>query len=87
MTAAITSTGLRPADRRILEYLGSNPPDYMALIANRLGMPTGYATERRDVLAERDLIEPVTDEAIYRLTERGERYLDGELSVARPADA
>lgn len=82
----MTSERLRPADRRILEYLDSNPPDYVALIANRLGMPTGYANRRRDVLVERGLIEPVTNEAIYRLTEQGERYLAEEAGVARTAD-
>lgn len=87
VTAAMSSDRLRPADRRILEYLDSNPPDYVALIANRLGMPTGYTTQRRDVLVERGLIEPVTNEAIYTLTERGERYLDEELNVARSVDA
>lgn len=87
MTAAMSSDRLRPADRRILEYLDSNPLDYVALIAKRLGMPTGYTTERRDVLVERGLIEPVTNEAIYTLTERGECYVDEELSVARSVDA
>ncbi|WP_255196569.1 winged helix-turn-helix transcriptional regulator [Halorarius litoreus] len=67
---------LRPADRRILEHLRDNPPNYIALIANRLGMPTGYVDRRRAVLVEQGFIEPVTAEAIYRLTEAGEAYLE-----------
>ena len=78
---------LRPADRQILEHLRDNPPTYMALVANRLGMPTGYVNRRRDVLVEQGLVEPVTNEAIYRVTERGERYLAHTEQVPAAVDA
>lgn len=87
MTTHVSSNSLRPADRRILEHLRDNPPTYMALVANRLGMPTGYVSRRRAVLVEKELVEPVTNEAIYRLTEAGERYLERKESAAAPADA
>lgn len=78
---------LRPADHRILEHLRDNPPDYIPLIANRLGMNLSYAERRCDVLIEEGLMEPVTNEKIYRLSDRGERYLAGEVEVAaRSAD-
>lgn len=76
MSADTPTESLRPADRLILEHLRDNPPTYMALVANRLGMPTGYVTRRKALLVERGLIEPVTNEAIYRVTEAGEGYLD-----------
>lgn len=83
----MTPDPLRPVDRRILEHLRDNPPDYIPLIANRLGMNLSYAERRCEVLIERGLMEPVTNEKIYRLSERGERYLAGEEEVAaRSAD-
>lgn len=83
----VSSDSLRPADRRILEHLRDNPPTYMALVANRLGMPTGYVDRRRSVLVEEGLVEPVTNEAIYRLTETGERYLERGQPAVPAADA
>lgn len=78
---------LRPADHRILEHLRDNPPEYIPLIANRLGMHLDYAEQRCEVLIDEGLMEPVTNEKIYRLSDRGERYLAGEVDVAaRSAD-
>lgn len=82
----VSSDGLRPADRRILEYLDSNPPDYIPLIANRLGLPLGYANDRRDVLVEQGMMRPVTNEAIYQLTEQGEQYLAETARAVQPTD-
>lgn len=73
---------LRPADRRILEHLRDNPPEYIPLIANRLGMHLGYVEERCGLLIDEQLMEPVTNEKIYRLSERGEQYLAGEVDIA-----
>lgn len=75
-----------PADERILGYLQENPPDYVPLIANRLGMHLGYVERRVDTLVEKGLLEPVTGEEIYAVTERGEQYL-GEEAVAVKADS
>lgn len=73
------SQTLLPADERILEYLAEHPPDYVPLIANRLGMHLGFVERRRDVLVDLGFVEPVTNESIYGITERGERYLAGDL--------
>lgn len=73
---------LRLADERILTYLRDHPPDYIPLVANRLGMHLGYVEDRCDVLLEYGLIEPVTNERIYGLSDRGERYLAGDLDPA-----
>lgn len=79
------SDRLRPTDRHILEQLRDHPPDYMALVANRVGMPTGYVERRWQVLLEAGFVEPVTGEPIYRLTDAGERYLETEESAVAPA--
>lgn len=74
-----------PADERILRFLSEHPPDYVPLIANRLGMHLGYVERRVDALVDHGLVEPITGEAIYDVTERGERYL-AEESVPVAAD-
>lgn len=75
---------LRSADERILTALGEGGPDYVPVVANRLGLPSKYAGRRAALLADRGLIEPITGEAIYRLTERGERYLAGKSTAGTP---
>lgn len=75
-----------PADERILRFLSENPPDYVPLIANRLGMHLGYVERRVETLVDHGLLEPISGEVIYAVTERGERYLkDGTVAVA-PSD-
>jgi DNA-binding MarR family transcriptional regulator len=75
-----------PADERILQYLEENPPDYVPLIANRLGMHLGYVEKRVDTLVEHGLVEPVTGEEIYAVTTRGEAYLAGDTAVLATCD-
>lgn len=76
-----------PADERILRHLRENPPDYVALVANRLGMHHGYVERRVETLVEHDMVEPVSAEAVYVVTDRGERYLAGEAgAVAADGD-
>lgn len=74
------------ADARILQYLSENPPDYVPLIANRLGMHLGYVEQRVEVLVDHGLVEPVTDEVIYAVTDRGEEYLSDETAVRAAGD-
>ncbi|WP_459192557.1 hypothetical protein [Halosimplex sp. J119] len=66
----------RDADAAILSYLAEERPTYVALVANRLGMPTDYVERRTEQLVENGLAEPVSPEVVYRITERGERQLD-----------
>lgn len=72
---------MRRADEQILRQLATQRPDYLALVATRLGMHLRYVERRCDVLVEHGLVEQVSHEAVYRTTERGEQYLAGELSV------
>ena len=69
-----------PADEPILEYLSGESSEYAPLIADGLGMHHRYVDARCRTLAEYGLVE-TTDGGgvVYRLTERGERYLSGEL--------
>lgn len=67
---------LRPEDAAILSYLSRERPDYVPLIANRLGLHLSYAERRCDRLAEAELVEPVSGEVVYRITERGDRCLE-----------
>jgi predicted transcriptional regulator len=67
------------ADETILRDLRAEQPDYAPLVASRLGMLPDYVADRCQQLVENGLIEPVSDEVVYRVTTRGERYLDGDL--------
>ena len=64
---------MRPADEEILRALRDQRPDYLALVANRLGMHLGYVERRCAVLVEEGLVEAVSAEAVYRTTELGQR--------------
>lgn len=76
-----------PADERIVRYLREHPPDYVPLIANRLGMHLGYVERRVETLVDRGLLEPVTGEVVYSVTDRGERFLaEGTTAVAADSD-
>jgi DNA-binding MarR family transcriptional regulator len=72
---------LRSADEELLSYFGKHPPDYVPLAANRLGMHLGYAERRVSVLCEHGLLESVTNESIYTVTEAGRRALETDEAV------
>lgn len=69
---------LRSVDVSILEYLERHPPEYVPLVANRLGVHLGYAERRFESLVEAELVRPVTNESIYTITDRGRAVLDPE---------
>ena len=71
--------GMRPVDIFILQDLFNEQPDYIPLVANRIGLHLAYVESRCDHLRERGLIQSVTDELVYTVTDRGEAYLTGEL--------
>ena len=77
---------LRTVDGRILGYFEANPPDYVPLMANRLNVHLGYAERRVALLVDHDLLEPVTDEPRYTVTDRGRRVLDACEDVGTAAD-
>lgn len=65
-----------PADVTILAYLSDEKPDYVPLIASHRGLHPGYAQRRIDRLAAEGLVEAVSREVVYRITERGESVLE-----------
>lgn len=80
---------MRPADEQILRQLREEQPEYLALVANRLGMHLRCVERRCAVLVENDLVEQVSEEVVYRTTELGERYLAGDVdgsSLGAPGD-
>ncbi|MFC6731457.1 DUF2250 domain-containing protein [Haladaptatus sp. DYSN1] len=70
---------MHSADHRILDYLQRERPDYAPLIANRLGMHLKYVEGRIDVLCTYGLLEAISGEVVYRITDRGVAYLEGEI--------
>lgn len=68
-----------PGDEPILEYLHGESGEYAPLIADGLGMHHRYVDGRCRALAEYGLVEAKEEGVVYRLTERGERYLNGEF--------
>ncbi|MFC4551704.1 MULTISPECIES: hypothetical protein [Halorussus] len=66
---------LTRSDVAILRDLSADGPDYIPLVANRIGIHLKHVESRCTVLLERGLIEQTTDEVIYRLTEDGEQCL------------
>lgn len=85
MTAIEDPPQLRWTDEAILEELRDRRLEYVALLANRRGLHLSYARERCRTLAERGFVERTTDEVTYRITEKGERYLEAVAEEA-PAD-
>jgi DNA-binding IclR family transcriptional regulator len=77
---------MHSADAAILDALGRSQPEYLPLVANRLGMHLDYVDRRCQRLVEYGLMERVTGEAVYRLTDRGERYLAGEFALGDVPD-
>lgn len=66
---------MRPGDEAILQFLDEADAEYPAIVANRTGIHTPYVERRCDVLAERGLLEQVTGEVVYRITDEGRRRI------------
>jgi predicted transcriptional regulator len=74
-----TGDELNKADDAILEAFHQDQPDYIPLIANRLGMHLPHVETRCDQLIDAGLLTKVTGEAVYCLTTEGEQYLTGDI--------
>lgn len=72
------SEQLTAADSAILASFRTKPIQYPALIASRSGLHIPYAEQRCEVLADRGLLEQISDEVAYRVTAAGLDYLDGK---------
>lgn len=67
---------LRPADAAMLDYLVDARADYELVVAYEAGIEPDLGERRLEAMASRDLVERVSAEVVYRITERGERRLD-----------
>lgn len=66
---------MRPVDIDLLLAFKSTQPEYIPLVANRLGIHLPYAERRCTLLIEHAYIESVTGEAVYAVTDHGEAVL------------
>ena len=64
-------SSLSTADQRILQHLSTAGADYPALIASNTGLHIPLVERRCEMLEAAGLIQPVTGEVVYRLTEYG----------------
>jgi len=67
---------LHPLDATVLVHLSEERLDYPTCIAARYEVPPADVRRRCEALAERDLVEPVSREVVYRLTDAGADRLD-----------
>lgn len=74
-----------PADERILEFFEESPPEYVPIVANRLGIHVRYAERRVERLVDQGLLEPVSNEVVYTTTEAGGRVVAGEATIGSVA--
>ena len=70
-------------DDRILEYLRENETGGATEMANSglIRYSRGYISQRLSKLSKHGLVEHLGN-GVYRITERGERYLDGEIDTS-----
>lgn len=74
------------ADDRILEYIrekGSGRPKQM-VDSGYVRYTRSYVSQRCKKLVEHGLLDDLGN-GVYTITERGERYLDGELDTSEDA--
>ena len=72
---------MQPADNYILEWLSRAGKQTPHTIGLNIAYSYETASHRCPVLAEHGLLDRVEGErGVYELSERGQRYLDGELS-------
>ena len=70
---------LHPVDVVILRYLQTGV-DYPTCIAVGRDVDLAVVEKRCARLVERDLVEPVSHEVVYRITERGIRTLEARTA-------
>lgn len=66
---------MQPGDEAILRFLDDAGVEYPAIVANRTGIHTPYVERRCEALAERGLLEQVSGEVVFRITDEGRRRI------------
>ncbi|ELZ40240.1 DUF2250 domain-containing protein [Halorubrum tebenquichense] len=62
---------LTRSDERLLSYLADVGADYQAFIAGNTGLYADHVESRLTALADAGLVERVSGEAVYRVTDAG----------------
>jgi len=62
---------LTRSDERLLSYLADVGADYQAFIAGNTGLYDDHVESRLTALADAGLVERVSGEAVYRVTDAG----------------
>ncbi|SDF44287.1 Uncharacterized protein SAMN04488067_104211 [Halorubrum xinjiangense] len=66
---------LTRSDERLLSYLADVGADYQAFVAGNTGLYDDHVESRLTALAEAGLVERVSGEAVYRITDAGRAAL------------
>ena len=66
---------LTRSDERLLSYLADVGADYQAFIAGNTGLYDDHVETRLTALADAGLVERVSSEAVYRVTDAGREAL------------
>jgi len=69
--AAPEPVTLTRSDERILAYLDDVGADYQAFVSGNTGLYADHVGERLDALEAGELVEQVTGESVYRITDAG----------------
>ncbi|WP_226021518.1 hypothetical protein [Halomicrobium salinisoli] len=67
----------------VLATLARSGPEYGPVLAHRLGVPNEELRRRCRSLAAADAVERVTEEPLYRLTERGQQSVGAAAGAER----
>jgi len=71
---------LTRSDERVLSYLDDVGTDYPAFIAGNTGLYADHVDERLENLASAGLVERVTGESVYRITDAGRDTLRADCA-------
>ena len=72
---SLDAPSLTRSDERLLAYLDDVGTDYPAFVASNTGLYADHVESRLEALAAAGLVERVTGEAVYRLTDAGREAL------------
>jgi len=72
---SLDAPSLTRSDERLLAYLDDVGTDYPAFVASNTGLYADHVESRLEALAAAGLVERVTGETVYRLTDAGRAAL------------
>jgi len=72
---------LTRTDERVLAYLDDAGTDYPAFVASNTGLYLDHVESRLDALDAAGLVERVTDEEVFRLTDAGRDALHEDCAA------